>query len=223
LSETVNQDHGSDIIRPDGREIVARTREVCDEGSWERSGTNACATERVEACRGADGDVVAAADRSAGLRGATVRPRPRAEHAIEDQTEAGGAAADSSAVPAAPVATRPQTERTTHPEASATEPSTRVVLTSKGCVEFEPNWTTIRVGQSLSWRSELKTPVTIHVTSGVFDHAQYVVKPGALVHTNPAHSPGSYSIWTEPAACQTAPTGVQGPGPGLKVEAATQR
>jgi plastocyanin len=146
-----------------------------------------------------------------------------AEHAIEDQTKAGGAAADSSAVPAAPVATRPQTERTTHPEASATEPSTRVVLTSKGCVEFEPNWTTIRVGQSLSWRSELKTPVTIHVTSGVFDHAQYVVKPGALVHTNPAHSPGSYSIWTEPAACQTAPTGVQGPGPGLKVEAATQR
>jgi hypothetical protein len=129
---------------------------------------------------------------------------------------------DSATAPAERTSTQPVEERVVAHEASAASPSTRVVLTSKGCVEFEPNWTTIRVGQSLSLRSELKTPVTIHVSSGAFDNAQYVVRPGAVVHTHPARSPGSYSIWTEPAACQTAPHGVQGPGPGLKVEAASE-
>src|SRR5262245_6249528 len=154
--------------------------------------------------------------------GARDSDRKPVEAQSVNQIHAGsGSSADSSAAVAAErTSTHAVEERPVTHEAIAKEPSTRVILTSKGCVEFEPNWTTIQVGQSLSWRSELKTPVTIHVSSGPFDHTQYVVRPGAVVHTNPARSPGLFSIWTEPAACQTAPHGVQGPGPGLKVEAA---
>src|SRR5262245_11506416 len=36
-------------------------------------------------------------------------------------------------------------------------------LVDRGCISFVPHWTTIRVGQSLTWHSELKTTVTIHV------------------------------------------------------------
>jgi hypothetical protein len=134
-----------------------------------------------------------------------------------------GATADSTAAQdAEKTRTHLVSERSVAHVASAAEPSTRVILTSKGCVEFEPNWTTIQMGQSLSWRSELETPVTIHVSSGAFDQAQYVVKPGAVVRTNAARHSGSYTIWTEPAACQTAPHGVQGPGPGLEVKASAQ-
>ena len=142
-----------------------------------------------------------------------------AEHV--SQVQAGsGAKADSNAAQAAEkTATNPVPEHPAVHVATTGEASTRVILTSRGCVEFEPNWTTLQVGQSLSWRSELKTPVTIHVSSGAFDHEQYVVRPGAVVHTTPARHSGSYSIWTEPAACQTAPHGVQGPGPGLEVKA----
>jgi hypothetical protein len=132
--------------------------------------------------------------------------------------------------PATAAATRPAPE---HPAVTPAAPgagapkggsaSARVVLTSKGCVEFEPSWSTIHVGQSLSWRSELKTPVTIHVSSGVFDRVKFMLWPGALVPTGPARHAGSFAIWTEPAACQTAPHGVQGPGPGLVVEAAPPR
>jgi len=140
------------------------------------------------------------------------------------QVQAGsGAGADSTAAEdAEKTRTNVVPERPVAHVASAAEPSTRVILTSRGCVEFEPSWTTIQMGQSLSWRSELKTPVTIHVTPGAFDQSHYVVEPGAVVHTNAARHSGSYSIWTEPAACQTAPHGVQGPGPGLEVKTAAQ-
>jgi hypothetical protein len=90
-------------------------------------------------------------------------------------------------------------------------------LTEKGCVQLEPHWRTIRVGQSLEWRSDLASPVTIHVSSGAFDKAQFVVRPGGSVSTGPARTPGSFSIWTEPAACQGVPRGVQGSGPGVTV------
>jgi len=145
-----------------------------------------------------------------------------AQHVSQIQAGSGSSADSTAAQAAEKTATNPVAERPVTHVGSAAEPSTRVILTSKGCVEFEPDWTRIQVGQSLSWRSELKTPVTIHVSSGAFDNAQYVVKPGAVVHTNPARHPGSYSIWTEPAACQTAPHGVQGPGPGLQVEGSAQ-
>jgi len=97
-----------------------------------------------------------------------------------------------------------------------------VLLTEKGCVQFEPHWATIGVGQSLTWKSELKNSVTIHVSPGAFARTQYVVRAGASVSTGPARVSGSFSISTEPAACQGVPRGVQGSGPGLTVEGAAQ-
>lgn len=98
--------------------------------------------------------------------------------------------------------------------------TTRVRLTQKGCIQVEPVWTQIRVGQSLTWHSDLELPVTIHVSPGAFEKTEYVVRAGASTSTGPARSPGSYSIWTSPAACQGVPRGVQGAGPGVTVEGA---
>jgi plastocyanin len=107
-----------------------------------------------------------------------------------------------------------------HSEARSSGPTNRVVLTEKGCVQFEPLWATAQVGQPVTWRSELKSPVTIHVSPGGFDRSEFVVKPGASVSSGPARSTGSYSIWTDPASCQGSARGVQGSGPGVKVEGA---
>ena len=94
----------------------------------------------------------------------------------------------------------------------------RVLLTDDKCVRFEPHWTTIHPGQSLTWKSALKAPVTVHVSAGAFDKSEYVVRPGATVSTGPAQRAGTYSIWTEPAACQGVSRGAQGTGPGGTVE-----
>jgi hypothetical protein len=91
-------------------------------------------------------------------------------------------------------------------------------LVDRGCVSFEPHWTTIRVGQSLTFHSELKKSVTIHVPPGIFDHDEYVVGPKKTVRTGPAQEPGDHGMWSLPAACQAAPHGVQGAGPGVTVE-----
>jgi plastocyanin len=91
-------------------------------------------------------------------------------------------------------------------------------LIDRSCVSFEPHWTTIRVGQSLTWHSEVKKAVTIHVTPGAFDRDEYVVPARGTVHTGPAQEPGDYGMWTMPAACQAAPHGVQGAGPGVTIE-----
>ena len=96
--------------------------------------------------------------------------------------------------------------------------SNRVRLTQHGCIEFEPHWTTIRVGQSLTWHSELKVPVTIHVPAGAFDRMEYVVRAGQTVSTGPARSRGTYPMWSAPGACQGIARGVQGSGPGVTVE-----
>jgi plastocyanin len=93
-----------------------------------------------------------------------------------------------------------------------------ITLVDRGCVSFEPHWTTIRVGQSLTFHSELKKSVTVHVTPGVFDRDEYVVEPKKYVHTGPAQEPGDHGMWSLPAACQAAPHGVQGAGPGVTVE-----
>ena len=103
-------------------------------------------------------------------------------------------------------------------EAGGSGATNRVVLTQKGCVEFEPQWATVHVGQSVTWHSDLKSPVTIHVSPGGFDRLEFVVRPGTSVSSGPAKSAGSYSVWTEPAACQAAPRGVLGSGPGVQVE-----
>ncbi len=107
-------------------------------------------------------------------------------------------------------------------EARPAGPTNRIRLSEKGCVQFEPHWTSIRVGQSLTWLSELDAPVRIHVSSGAFDRVNYVVPAGATLSTGPARTPGLYSIWTEPAACRDMPRGVQSSGPGVRVEGATQ-
>lgn len=93
-----------------------------------------------------------------------------------------------------------------------------IVLTDRGCVEFAPHWATIRVGQSLTWRSQLKKPVTIHVTAGTFDREEFVVPARGTVRTGPAREAGDHAIWSLPGACQAAPHGVQGAGPGVSVE-----
>jgi hypothetical protein len=68
--------------------------------------------------------------------------------------------------------------------------------------------------------SELKSPVTIHVSPGAFDKTEYLVRPGAIMSTALARVAGSYSMWSEPAACQGEPLGARGTGPGVTVEGA---
>jgi len=105
-----------------------------------------------------------------------------------------------------------------HSEARSSVATNRVVLTQRGCVQFEPQWVTVHVGQSVTWHSDLKSPVTIHVSPGGFDRSEFVVRPGANASSGPAKSTGSYSVWTEPAACQGSPRGVRGSSPGVEVE-----
>jgi plastocyanin len=110
----------------------------------------------------------------------------------------------------------------THHEAAAAGPSNHVRLVQHSCIQFEPQWCDIQLGQPLVWTSELKTPVTIHVSGSAFDKAEYVVRPGATLSTGPARAAGSYSIWSEPAACQGAPLGARGSGPGVTVESSAK-
>jgi hypothetical protein len=60
--------------------------------------------------------------------------------------------------------------------------------------------------------------VTIHVPPGAFERTEYVVPARGTVHTGPAQDPGDHAMWAMPAACQAAPHGVQGAGPGVTVE-----
>jgi plastocyanin len=94
----------------------------------------------------------------------------------------------------------------------------RITLTDKRCIRFEPQWTDVRMGQSVTWHSELKSPLTIYVSPGVFSRESYLVRPGATVSTGPALSAGRYSFWTEPSACREAPRGVLMAGPGVRVQ-----
>ena len=110
-----------------------------------------------------------------------------------------------------------------HHDASVAGASNHVRLTEHGCIQFEPHWSSIHVGQTLVWDSKLKSPVTIHVSPGAFEKAEYVVRPGATLSTGPARAAGSYSIWSDPAACQGAPIGAHGSEPGVTVEAAATR
>jgi hypothetical protein len=93
-----------------------------------------------------------------------------------------------------------------------------ITLTNHRCIRFEPQWTRVRMGQSITWRSDLKTPITIYVSPGVFRRDNFRVRPGATVTTGPALASGRYSFWTEPAACREAPRGILLAGPGVKVQ-----
>jgi len=156
--------------------------------------------------------------------------RAQGDHATETKT------------PSPPPAEKLTAQNETHPKSSATRapatttekhathaavapagPSNRVRLVQKGCVEFEPTWASVRMGQSLVWQSDLKSAITIHVTAGAFDRSEFLVRPGSIVSTGPARSPGTYSIWAEPTACQSAPHGVKGSGPGVVVDGIAMR
>jgi hypothetical protein len=104
--------------------------------------------------------------------------------------------------------------------AGPTGSTNRVRLTQHTCIQFDPQWCDIALGKPLIFYSELKAPVTIHVSGGAFAKTEFVVRPGATVSTGPAHATGSYSLWSEPAACQGAPLGARGSGPGVTVEGA---
>lgn len=149
-------------------------------------------------------------------------------------TQPAGESADATAASSSePAVTGTATTRTTperadrasrpRQEAPAAASTGRIRLTDTGCISFEPQWTTLRVGQSLTWSSDLKTPVTIHISGGAFDKTEFVVRPGGTITTGPARASGSFTIWSEPGACQGPPRGVQGSGPGVTVEATAGR
>lgn len=93
-----------------------------------------------------------------------------------------------------------------------------ITLSDRRCIRFEPQWTRVSMGQSITWRSDLKTPITIYVSPGVFRKSNFHVRPGRTVTTGPALASGRYSFWTDPAACREAPRGVLMAGPGVKVQ-----
>jgi plastocyanin len=97
-------------------------------------------------------------------------------------------------------------------------PVHRITLSDRRCIQFEPQWTRVRVGESVTWHSELKSPMTIYVSPGVFSRVSFLVRPGATVSTGPARAVGRFSFWTEPSACLDMPRGVLLSGPGVNVE-----
>ena len=135
--------------------------------------------------------------------------KPKAAARAEGGSGSGGAksSAKASAKAADKTDAKPQT----------TAADGHVQLRDRGCVAFEPHWTRIQPGQSVTWHSNLKKQVTIHVPPGVFDQTEFTVRPGGTVRTGPAKEPGDHALWSLPAACQAAPHGVQGAGPGVTV------
>jgi len=126
----------------------------------------------------------------------------------------GGSAGSRSTTGAANPGTSKEPSRSVAAPAGANH----VRLLQRGCVQFEPQWTTIHVGQTLTWHSELAGPVTIHVAAGAFEGTEFIVRAGQSLTTGPARAPGSFSIWSGPAACQGAPLGPHGSGPGVTIE-----
>ena len=93
-----------------------------------------------------------------------------------------------------------------------------VRLIDKGCVQFEPQWVSVAPGQTVTWVNETKAAVTIHVDAGAFAKATFVVQPGQRVTSGPAGPAKDYKVSSEPNACQGAPLGARGSGPGVGVE-----
>ncbi len=128
---------------------------------------------------------------------------------VESSSE-GTMVASAEALPADPAARRSSSPRP--------EPVHRITLSDHRCVRFEPQWTSVRVGQSIAWHSELKSAVRIYVSPGVFSRESFLIRPGATVRTGPALAVGRFSFWTEPSACREAPRGVLLAGPGVRVQ-----
>jgi plastocyanin len=150
-------------------------------------------------------------------------PSPAKGESKSVEKKAAKTSAKSTEKPAAKTTAEKSAEKSNKADQHAAKPvivsgGGTITLVDRGCVSFEPHWTTIRVGQSLTFHSELKKSVTVHVTPGVFDHDEYEVGPKKTVRTGPAQIPGDHGMWSLPAACQAAPHGVQGAGPGVTVE-----
>ena len=92
-----------------------------------------------------------------------------------------------------------------------------VTSASHGGVTWDPGL----IGTAIIQNDD--SPVTLHVSAGAFDKTEYVVRPGGSITAGPARAAGSYTVWSEPAACQGPPRGVRGSGPGISVEAAPGR
>ena len=130
----------------------------------------------------------------------------------------GSAASATTETPASDGAGASAAKATSESATPAGEPGV-VRLVDKGCVQFEPHWITIAPGQTVTWVSELKAPVTVHVDAGAFSKTAFVVSPGGRVTSGPAGTVKDYKVWTEPNACQGAPLGARGAGPGIAVQA----
>lgn len=144
----------------------------------------------------------------------------------------GGSTADhsGSSDTAAPATSQPApTEAAGTPASDAAQPSSAaagpgvVRLMDKGCVQFEPHWVSVAPGQSVTWVNETKSAVTINVDAGAFAKTRFVVQPGARVTSGPAGSAKDYKVFAEPNACQGAPLGARGSGPGVAVETTPAR
>jgi hypothetical protein len=141
-----------------------------------------------------------------------------------DQASTGSTSQDqsssqvASSEPNAVVATADEPVATRRAASRSRGSAHRIILSDRGCVRFDPQWTNVHVGQAITWHSELKEPMRIYVTPGIFSRESFLIRPGATVTTGPALAPGRYSFWTEPNACREAPRGVLLAGPGVRVQ-----
>ena len=168
-----------------------------------------CGSRQTEQARTDSGSQMESASESQAQSSQQVTPTSGNQPETLEQatTFAATPQSDHPASPGSPASPAPSAE-TMH----------RIALTEDGCIKFEPQWTSVRLGQSIAWHSDLKKPITIYVSPGVFSSLSFVVKPGRTVSTGPALTSGRYSFWTEPAACREAPRGVMLSGPGVMVE-----
>src|SRR5262245_54579852 len=136
------------------------------------------------------------------------------------QAPAGGRSSEAELPPSTTVAASTQEIAAPLPKSKPAGPAApihRIVLSQKGCVQFEPQWTNVRIGQTITWHSDLRKPVRIYVSPGVFSQVSFLVRPGATVSTGPALAPGRYGFWAEPTACRDMPRGTLLAGPGVRV------
>lgn len=146
-----------------------------------------------------------------------VTARPAANDGDATQTAEKPAVTKGAETRRASASSTKRGDQSARPATDAVRRSNRVLLVDKGCVQMNPQSVSIEVGESIEWHSSLDKPVTIHVNGSAFERAEFVVRPGATVRSGPARTRGTFSIWSEPAACQGMARGVHGSGPSVTV------
>jgi hypothetical protein len=177
-----------------------------------------CLTVAAAGCASKRKEPAASSEDMGGTSQKAATPEGGARREAKSAQKPAAKAAPKSAPKSASKSPEKPVEKPTPKPVAAVSGGGHIRLIDRSCVSFEPHWTTIRVGQSLTWHSEFKKAVTIHVPPGAFERDEYVVPARGSVHTGPAQEPGDYGMWTMPAACQAAPHGVQGAGPGVTIE-----